>query len=137
MTRKEAKRELKPIKDMEKDIHSVELEIERLMAVATKMTTNYDGINIQSSPRNKIEETMVKIEEYRSRLSNMLLKHLDYKNKCMNKVSQIQPPSLRKILIYYYFQDNTLEQTAELIGKSARWTHDMYDTALDEYSKIS
>ena len=137
MTRKEAKRELKPIKDMEKDIHSVELEIERLMAVATKMTTNYDGINIQSSPRNKIEETMVKIEEYRSRLSNMLLKHLDYKNKCMNKVCQIQPPSLRKILIYYYFQDNTLEQTAELIGKSARWTHDMYDTALDEYSKIS
>ena len=137
MTRKEAKRELKPIKDMEKDIKSVELEIERLMAVATKMTTNYDGINIQSSPRNKIEETMVKVEEYRSRLSNMLLKHLDYKNKCMNKVSQIQPPSLRKILIYYYFQDNTLEETAELIGKSARWTHDMYDTALDKYSEIS
>jgi len=137
MTRKEAKRELKPIKDMEKDIRSVELEIERLMAVATKMTTNYDGINIQASPKNKIEETMVKVEEYRSRLSNMLLRHLEYKNKCMMKVSQIQPPSLRKILIYYYFQDKTLEQTAELIDKSPRWTHDMYDTALDKYSEIS
>ena len=136
MTRKEAKRELKPIKDMERDIRSVELEIERLMAVATKMTTNYDGINVQASPRNKIEETMVKVEEYRSRLSNMLLKHLDYKNKCLNKVSQIQPPSLRKILIYYYFQDKTLEQTAEMIDKSARWTHDMYDMALDKYSEI-
>lgn len=136
MTRKEAKRELKPIKSMERDIRSVELEIERLMAVATRMTTNYDGINVMGSPKNKIEEAMIKVEEYRAKLTNMLLKHLDYKNRCMNKVSQIQPASLRKILIYYYFQDKTLEQTAEIIGKSERWTHTMFDEALDEYCKI-
>ena len=135
MTRKEAKRELKPIKSMERDIRSVELEIERLMAVATRMTTNYDGINVMGSPKNKIEEAMVKVEEYRAKLTSMLLKHLDYKNRCMNKVSQIQPASLRKILIYYYFQDKTLEQTAEIIGKSERWTHTMFDEALDEYCK--
>ena len=136
MTRREAKRELRPIKDMEKDIRSVELEIERLMALATKMTTNYDGINIQSTPRNKIEETMIKVEDYRARLSSMLLKHLEYKNKCLNKVSKIEPASLRKILIYYYFQDRTIEQTAEIIDKSPRWTHTMFDAALDEYCKI-
>ena len=136
MTRKEAKRELKPIKDMEKDIRSVELEIERLMALATKMTTSYDGINVQGSPKNKIEEAMIKVEEYRARLSSMLLRHIDYKNKCLNKVSKIQPKSLQKLLIYYYFQDKTIEQTAEILDKSVRWTHTMYDTALDEYSKI-
>ena len=136
MTRSEAKHELKPIKDMEKDIRSVELEIERLMAVATKMTTNYDGINVQGSPKNKLEEAMIKIEQYRSKLSVMMLKHLDYKNHCLNKVEQIQPKSLQKILIYYYFQDKTLEQTAEIIDRSYQWTYTMYQTALDKYSEI-
>ena len=122
---------------MEKDIRSVELEIERLMAVATKMTPNYDSDKIQGTPRNRIEETTIKIEEYRAKLSMMLLKHLDYKNHCLNKVGKIQPASLRKILIYYYFQDKTLEQTAEIINKSERYTHTMFDAALDEYCKIS
>jgi len=79
---------------------------------------------------------MIKVEEYRARLSSMLLRHIDYKNKCLNKVSKIQPKSLQKLLIYYYFQDKTIEQTAEILDKSVRWTHTMYDTALDEYSKI-
>ena len=136
MTRKEAKKELRPIKEMERDIRSVEDEIERLMAVATKMTTNYDGINVQGTPTNKMEEAVVKIEQYRHKLSSMMLKHLDYKNQCLNKVEQIQPKSLQKILIYYYFQDCTLEQTAEKIDRSYQWTYEMYKTALEEYSKI-
>ena len=136
MTRKEAKKELRPIKEMERDIRSVEEEIERLMAIATKMTTNYDGINVQGTPTNKMEEAVVKIEQYRSKLSTMMLKHLDYKNQCLDKVEKIQPKSLQKILIYYYFQDKTLEQTAELIDRSVRWTHTMFDTALDEYCKF-
>ena len=136
MTREEAKRELKPIKEMESRIRSIEEEIERLMAVATKMTPNYDGDKISGTPRNRIEEATIKIEEYRAKLSVMLLKHLDYKNRCLNKVGKIQPASLRKILIYYYFQDRTMEQTAELIGRSTRWTHTMFDEALDKYSEI-
>lgn len=136
MTIREAKKELRPIKDMEKDVRSVEEEIERLMAVATKMTTNYDGINVQGTPSNKMEEAVVKIEQYRSKLSTMMLKHLDYKNQCLNKVEKIRPKSLQKILIYYYFQDCTLEQTAEKIDRSYQWTYEMYKTALEEYSKI-
>ena len=136
MTVKEAKRELLPIKEMEKDIRSVEEEIERLMAVATKMTTSYDGINVQGTPSNKMEEAVVKMENYRAKLSSLMLRHLDYKNQCLNKVEQIQPKSLQKILIYYYFQDCTLEQTAEKIDRSYQWTYEMYKTALEEYSKI-
>ena len=75
MTLEESKRELRPIKEMEKDIRSIEEEIERLMAIATKMTTNYDGVNVQGTPGNKLEEAVVKMESYRSKLSKMLLKH--------------------------------------------------------------
>lgn len=137
MTREEAKQELRPLKDYAKDIRAVELEIERLMAVATKMTPNYDITPVSGTPKNKIEEAIEKVEEYRGRLSKLILRSLDRKSKCLQKVEQIEPQSLQKILLYYYFQDYTLEKTAELIDRSERWTYEMYLTALDKYSEIS
>lgn len=137
MTQEEAKRELRPIKEMEKDIQSVELEIERLMAVATKMTTNYAPVNISGSPRNKIEDALIKVEEYRSRLSNLLLESIAMKNRCWDKVQMVNPPTLRNILILYYFQNKTIEQTAEIMDRSYQWTYELYKSALDEYAKIS
>lgn len=137
MTREEAKRELRPIKEMESDIRSVELEIERLMAVATKMTPSYDVNGGTPTHKNKIEEALIKIDEYRTRLSKLLLESIDYKNRCLNKISLIEPASLRKPLILYYFQDKTLEQTSEILGKSYQWTYELYTSALDEYAKIS
>lgn len=137
MTRSEAKRELWPIKEMEKDIMSVEQEIDRLMTVATKMTTNYAPVNITGSPNNKIEDALIKVEEYRSRLSNLLIENVSLKNKCWNKVQQVQPESLRRILVLYFFQNKTMEQTAEFLDKSYQWTYELYKSALDEYAKIS
>lgn len=136
MTREEAKRELRPIKDMESEIRSIEEEIERLMAIATKMTASYDGDRISGTPKNKIEEATIKIEEYRGKLNKALLKSLDYKNRCLNKVEKIEIQTLRTILILYYFQNKTLERTAEEIDRSYRWTYEMFTTALDEYAKI-
>ena len=136
MNVKEAKRELRPLKDMAKDIQAVEDEIERLITVATKMTTTYDPVNVSSSPGNRMEEALVKLEDYKGRLSNLVVESLAYKNKCLDKVYQIEPKSLQTILLYYYFQNYTLEKTAEMIGKSVRWTHDMYTTALEKYSEI-
>ena len=135
MTREEAKNELRPIKEISKDIESVELEIERLMAVAMKMTPNYDPNLGSPSYHNKIEEALIKVEEYRSRLQHLVLKSLDYKNRCLNKISQVEP-TLRTVLILYYFQDLTLEKTAEKLDHSYQWTYELYCSALDEYAKL-
>ena len=135
MTREEAKNELRPIKEISKDIESVELEIERLMAVAMKMTPNYDPNLGSPSYHNKIEEALIKVEEYRSRLQHLVLKSLDYKNRCLNKISQVEP-TLRTVLILYYFQDLTLEKTAEKLDRSYQWTYELYCSALDEYAKL-
>ena len=137
MTREEAKRELRPLKSLDSDIKAVELEIERLMTVATKMTTNYDPINVSSTPRNKLEEVIVKMDEYKSNLAKYLLNYLDRKNECLNKVQKIEISTLRTILIYYYFQNMTLEQTAEAINKSYQWTYELFQDALDAYCEIS
>lgn len=137
MTKEDAKRELQPLKSIDRDIKAVEQEIERLMTVATKMTTNYDPINVSGTPRNKLEDVIIKMDEYKSNLSKYLLNYLDRKNECLNKVQKIEIGTLRTILIYYYFQNKTLEQTAELINKSYQWTYELFQDALEEYCKIS
>ena len=137
MTRNEAKRELLPIKEMEKDILAVEQEIERLMTVATKMTTNYTPVNISGSPSNRVEDALIKVEEYRARLSNLLIENISLKNRCWEKVQKVEPNSLRRILVLYFFQNKTMEQTAEVLDKSYQWTYELYKSALDEYAKIS
>lgn len=135
--RKKAKKELKPIKEMDKDIKSIEMEIERLMTIATKMTPSYDANKISVSRKNKIEEAIIKMEDYRARLTDLMLRDLDYKNRCLNKIRQIEPPSLQKFLIFYYYQGKTLEEISEIIDKTPRWTYELFCSALDEYSKIS
>lgn len=136
MTREEAKRELHVLKEMSKDIQAVLDEIERITAVATKMTIAFDTIPT-GVPKNKIEEAVVKLEDYRGRLTNQITASVAYQTKCRVKLWQIEPKSLQKVLDYYYFQDKTLEQTAELLDKSYRWTYEMFVTALDKYAEIS
>ena len=137
MTRREAKNELRPIKEINADIRTMELEIERLMTVATKMTPNYDPNLGSSSYHNKIEEALIKIDKYRGRLSHLMLESLDYRNKCLNKIEKIEPKSLQKFLVLYYYQDKTLEQVSEIVDRSPRWTYERFCSALDAYAKIS
>ena len=137
MTRQEAKNELREIKMMDSRIKSIELEIERIEAVATKMTPNYDPNKSMNGFHNKIEEALIKKEDYRKRLAKWLIRELDYKNRCLNKIEMIQPGSLQQFLIYYYFDGMTMEQIAEHIDRTPRWTYELFCSALDEYAKIS
>lgn len=125
------------MKEMSKDIKSIEDEIERLLTVATKMTTSYEIVPSSGTPKNKIEEALVKLEDYRNRLSNQVLDCIEYRTRCLVKLEQIQPKSLQQVLRYYYFQNQTLEKTAELLDRSYRWTYEIYLSALDQYAKIS
>ena len=137
MTRQEAKNELREIKMMDSRIRSIELEIERIEAVATKMTPSYDPNKTMNGYHNKIEEALIKKEEYRKRLAKWLVRQVDYKNRCLNKIERIEPGSLQQFLIYYYFDSMTMEQIAERIDRTPRWTYELFCSALDEYAKIS
>lgn len=136
MTRQEAKKELQSIRHLDSRIKSVELDIERIDAIATKMTPSYEP-SISSGYKNRIEEALVKKEEYKSRLAKWMLKQLEYKNMCLTKIEKIRPESLQQFLMFYYFDGLTMEKMAEIVDKTPRWTYELFCTALDEYAKIS
>lgn len=137
MTREEAKNELRIVKKIKHDSRPVNLEIERLMTKATKMTASYDAVISTSFHSNKIEEAMEKLERHWDRLAKIITLNAAYMDHCLDKIEQMKSRTLREILVYYFFMDNTLEQTAEKIGKSYQWTYELYKSALDEYAKIS
>ena len=99
------------------------------------MTPSYGG-TVQSGYMSKIEEALVKKEEYKSRLAKWMLKELDYKNRCLTKIEKIHPESLQQFLMFYYFDGLTMEKISEIIDKTPRWTYELFCTALDEYAKI-
>lgn len=137
MTRKEAKKELQSIRYMDSRIRSVELDIERIEAVAMKMTPNLTGDRVSGVYTNKIEEALIKKEEYKSRLAKWMLKLLEHKERCLSKIERIEPEYLQQFLMFYYFDGMTMEKIAEIIDKSPRWTYELFCSALDEYAKIS
>lgn len=137
MTRKEAKNELRPIKDLGADIKSIMLEIERLDAIRTKMTPTYDADKVSGTMSNKIEEATIKILDYREKLATLTTEKIDYMEKCLGKIDQIEPASLRMFLRLYYFDGMTIESISEVVDKTPRWTYELFCSALDEYAKIS
>lgn len=136
MTVKEAKNELMVLKTYAKDLESVEEELEKYRTIATKMTQSFEPINVQTTAKNRLEEAVIKIEDYTSRLSKLVLELMDYKARCLEIVEQIKLPTLRSVLINYFFLNNTLERTAEKMGHSYQWTYDLYVSALEEYCKV-
>ena len=135
MTRKEAKNELRPIRDMEAEIKSMMLEIERLDAIRTKMTPSYDADKVSGTKGNKIEEATIKILDYRERLAKKTTEKLEYMERCVGKIEKIEPSSLRKFLRFYYLDGLTIERISEIIDKTPRWTYELFCSALDEYAK--
>ena len=125
------------LKYIDSRIKSIELDIERIEAIATKMTPSYDGINTSGGHKNKIEEALIKKEEYKSRLAHWMIKELEYKDRCLTKVRKIQPESLQQFLLFYYFDGLTIERISEIINKTPRWTYELFSTAIEEYAKIS
>ena len=136
MTREEAKKELNVIRHMDSRIKSIELDIERIEAVAMKMTPSY-GAPGTAAHRNRMEEALIKKEEYKSRLANWILKQLDHKDMCLTKIEKIRPESLQQFLMFYYFDGLTMDKISEIINKTPRWTYELFCSALDEYAKIS
>jgi len=136
MTRKEAKNELRELRYLDSRVRAIELEIERIEAIATKMTPSYNADRPSGNYRNKIEEALIKKEQYKGRLAKWMIRQLDYKTHCLNKIEQIEPASLRQFLILYYFDGMTIEKISEEIDRTPRWTYELFCTALDEYAKI-
>lgn len=127
---------LESMKSLDMLIKSVALQIELEESRLTDIAIHYKEIQIQSGHcSNALEEhcpdiveLMIKLDKYKDQL-------IEKKKKAFNYIQKLSP-KYQAVLMYYYMQNKTLEQTAEDMDRSYTWTINILREAETEFEKI-
>jgi hypothetical protein len=112
-------------------------ELERLNALATKVTSAMDGEAVSGSKNpDKMADAVCKIIKLQEEINRDVDKYVDIKSEALELLSQIENPTHYKILHSRYVLYKTWEQIACEIGFTYQWVCQLHGVALQEFEKI-
>lgn len=130
-----AKEYLYQLKDVDNLINTYQEEADMLMTRLTSTTQQIKEVNVLSSNQNNFEETIAKVIDLRNEINKQIDRYVDMKIQARKTVERIQPLKYQTVLIKYYFQNKTFEQTAVEMEKSYQWVCELHGRALQEFEK--
>lgn len=133
----EAKAYLNQIRLIDDRINDGIEDLERLKAMATKVTASLDGEAV-SGTRNpdKITDVVAKIIKLKEDLNALVDKYVDIKREASDLLTRVVDPVQYKILHSRYMLYKTWEQIADEIGYTYQWTCHLHGLALLEFKRI-
>jgi DNA-directed RNA polymerase specialized sigma subunit len=123
------------LKDVDNLISTYQEEADMLMTRLTSTTQRIKEVNVISSQKNQFDDTIAKVLDLRNEINAQIDKYVDMKAEARKIVEKIQPLKYQTVLIKYYFQNKTFEQTAVEMGKSYQWVCELHGRALQEFEK--
>lgn len=123
------------LKDVDNLISTYQEEADMLMTRLTSTTQRIKEVNVISSQKNQFDDTITKVLDLRNEINAQIDKYVDMKAEARKIVEKIQPLKYQTVLIKYYFQNKTFEQTAVEMGKSYQWVCELHGRALQEFEK--
>lgn len=123
------------LKDIDNLISTYQEEADMLMTRLTSTTQRIKEVNVISSQKNQFDDTIAKVLDLRNEINAQIDKYVDMKAEARKIVEKIQPLKYQTVLIKYYFQNKTFEQTAVEMGKSYQWVCELHGRALQEFEK--
>lgn len=123
------------LKDVDNLISTYQEEADMLMTRLTSTTQRIKEVNVISSQKNQFDDTIAKVLDLRNEINAQIDKYVDIKAEARKIVEKIQPLKYQTVLIKYYFQNKTFEQTAVEMGKSYQWVCELHGRALQEFEK--
>lgn len=127
---------LKNIKRADLIIQTMQEDIDFLWTKLTSTTAKPKEVNVMVTKEDLMPETIEKIINLRKEINEKIDEYVDMRTEAKRMVDQIEDYNLQAVLIKYYFQNKTLEQTSVEIDKSYQWTCELRDRALLEFEKI-
>jgi len=97
---------------------------------------DYSADRIQSTPKNKMEEAMVRLSERMEMLDNTIAKisvEIDDRTSSIEELSNV---THRDILFKRYVEDKSFEQISIELGYVYNYTCNLHGEALKELSKV-
>lgn len=132
-----AKTYLNQIRNAEIKIEDSTEELERLKALATKVTSVIDGDVVSGSKNpDKMTDVVAKIIKLQEKINRDVDKYVDIKSEATELLSQVDNPTHYKILHSRYVLYKTWEQIACEIGFTYQWVCKLHGVALMEFEKI-
>lgn len=132
----DAKEYLEQLKKIDDLIKSLEEEYDKLVTRATNTAVKYRDVIAHSgecsSPQ---EQNGPEMAEYSSKIKQMQKELNASKNRAMDVIRQIHPIKYQLILIKYYIQNKTIEQSAEEMDMTYRWAAELKKRAVKEFAK--
>lgn len=97
---------------------------------------NYDADRVQSTPKNKMEEAMVKLSERMEYLDSKIAELSVEIDDRINSIESISNSNYRDVLFKHYAEYKSFEQISVEMGYVYNYTCNLHGEALKELSKL-
>ena len=97
---------------------------------------DYSADRIQSTPKNKLEEAMVKLSDRLERIDNNIAKVSIEIDDRISSIEKLSNDTSQSILFKRYVEDNSFEEISVEMGYVYNYTCNLHGDALSELSKV-
>ena len=131
-----AKEYLNQLISIEKLIQVKTTERERLMALATKVTSALSDCKVETSPDNtKIQNIIIKMAELREEIEEQASRYTSLYRKIEEEIDDIEDDRYKILLIMRYMKGASFSDIADKLGYEKRWTLVLHKRALQDFEK--
>lgn len=97
---------------------------------------DYSADRVQSTPKNKMEEAMVKLSERLEKIDNSIAKVGVEIDDRIGSIEKLSNDTHRSILFKRYVEDKSFEEISVEMGYVYNYTCNLHGDALNELSKL-
>lgn len=131
-----AKEYLNQLASIEKLIQVKTTERERLMALATKVTSALNDCKVETSPDNtKTQNIIIKMAELREEIEEQASRYTALYRKIEEEIDDIEDDRYKLLLMMRYMKGASFSDIADKLGYEKRWTLVLHKRALQDFEK--
>lgn len=97
---------------------------------------DYSKDLIQSTPENKIENAVIKLEEFTREISEKINEMVELKINISKQIDQLENVDERAVLRLRYVEHHTWDEVAEEIHFHVTYVHKIHNRALRNFEKV-
>ena len=131
-----AKEYLRQLLSIERLIQVKTTERERLMALATKVTSALSDCKVETSPDNtKTQNIIIKMAELREEIEEQTSRYTSLYHKIEEEIDSMEDDRYKILLIMRYMKGASFSDIANKLGYEKRWTLVLHKRALQDFKK--
>lgn len=136
MTERDVKEYLKEIKFKQQYLQRLKKRRKTLHLDVSFGGIDYSADKIQSTPKNRLEEAMIRLSERLEKIDNDIAKVSIEIDDRISSIEKLTNNTHRSIIFKRYVEDKTFEQISVEMGYAYNYTCTIHGDALKELSKV-